>query len=166
FSSGRRHTSFSRDWSSDVCSSDLGGLMPVCLDVAQAPFRRATFDRILVDAPCSNLGVLRRRPEARWHWTPERITALAERQRALLEGAAALLVPGGRLVYATCSAEREETRDVVRDFLAAHPEFRLVPADGTVPAELCREGCLRVWPGETVYDGFFAAALERVEADG
>ncbi|HLU69292.1 MAG TPA: transcription antitermination factor NusB [Fibrobacteria bacterium] len=143
-----------------------GGLMPVCLDVAQAPFRRATFDRILVDAPCSNLGVLRRRPEARWHWTPERITALAERQRALLEGAAALLVPGGRLVYATCSAEREETRDVVRDFLAAHPEFRLVPADGTVPAELCREGCLRVWPGETVYDGFFAAALERVEADG
>ncbi len=138
------------------------GLMPVCLDVARPPFRGETFDRILVDAPCSNLGVLRRRPEARWNWTPERITALAGRQRALLDGAAHLLKPGGRLVYATCSAEAEETVDVVRAFLAAHPDFRVVPAETSVPADLCRDGYLRVWPGETDYDGFFAAAITRI----
>jgi 16S rRNA (cytosine967-C5)-methyltransferase len=141
-------------------------LLPVCLDVAHPPFGapvpRAGFDRILIDAPCSNLGVLRRRPEARWNWTPEKITALAGRQRGILEGAAALLKPGGRLVYATCSAEAEETVDVVGAFLAAHPEFRLEDAGGTVPGALCRDGCLRVWPGETDYDGFFAAALTRL----
>lgn len=137
-------------------------LMPVCLDLARPPFRAASFDRVLVDAPCSNLGVLRRRPEARWNWTPEKITALAARQRALLEGAAAVVKPGGRLVYATCSAEGEETVEVVRAFLAAHPEFKIAPADGLVPSPLCREGFLRVWPGETDYDGFFAAAITRI----
>lgn len=139
------------------------GLVPVCLDAARAPFRAGTFDRILVDAPCSNLGVLRRRPEARWNWTPEKITALAGRQRALLDGAAELLKPGGRLVYATCSAEAEETVGIVRAFLAAHPDFKVVPAEGIVPPALCRGGFLRVWPGETDYDGFFAAALVKME---
>lgn len=136
-------------------------LLPVCADADGSAFRSG-FDRILLDVPCSNLGVLRRRPEARWNWTPERIAALALRQRALLEGASARLKPGGRLVYATCSAEAEETVDVVRAFLAAHPEFRLADAGGTVPGPLLRDGFLRVWPGETDYDGFFAAALERM----
>src|SRR5690606_829717 len=103
----------------------------------------------------------RRRPEARWNGSPAHITALAGRQRALLDGAAELLKPGGRLVYATCSAEAEETVDVVRAFLAARPDFRLVTADAAVPAPLCRDGFLRVWPGETDYDGFFAAVVER-----
>lgn len=138
-------------------------LMPVTLDVARAPFGPATrFDRILLDAPCSNLGVLRRRPEARWNWTTEKIASLASRQAEMLESAAALLKPGGRLVYATCSAEAEETVDVARAFLGRHPEFRLVDAGRHVPGELCREGFLRVWPGETEYDGFFAAAVEWV----
>ena len=145
------------------------GLAPVAADLARAPFRAVDagggFDRILVDAPCSNLGVLRRRPEARWNWTPEAIARLAERQAAILRGAAALLRPGGRLVYATCSAEAEETVDVVRAFLAEHPEFRLHDASERVPAALCRAGCLRAWPGETEYDGFFAAALERTGGD-
>jgi 16S rRNA (cytosine967-C5)-methyltransferase len=163
--------SFSRLRRLDDARTRLGhtGLLPVCLDVSHPPFAapalRPGFDRILLDAPCSNLGVLRRRPEARWNWTPEKITALAGRQRALLEGAATLLKPGGRLVYATCSAEAEETVDVVRAFLAAHPGFRLEDAGGAVPAALCREGCLRVWPGETEYDGFFAAVLIRREQD-
>jgi 16S rRNA (cytosine967-C5)-methyltransferase len=139
-------------------------LMPVCMDVSDAALRGgAGFDRILIDAPCSNLGVLRRRPEARWHWTPEKTAALAGRQRRLLEDAAMLLKPGGRLVYATCSAEDEETVDVVRAFLAAHPEFKAEDAGGVVPGPLCREGFLRVWPGETEYDGFFAAAITREE---
>ncbi len=135
-------------------------LLPVCVEAGSGAFR-APFDRILLDVPCSNLGVLRRRPEARWNWTPEKITALAHRQREMLESASALLNPGGRLVYATCSAEAEETVDVVRGFLAKHPEFQIVDAGGTVPASLCRDGFLRVWPGETDYDGFFAAALTR-----
>ena len=138
------------------------GLMPVCQDVAHPAFRPASFDRVLVDAPCSNLGVLRRRPEARWSASQEKIVEIAARQRALLDGAAALVKPGGRLVYATCSAEGEETVEVVRGFLAAHPEFKRAPVDGAVPAALCREGSLHVWPGETEYDGFFAAALVRV----
>lgn len=137
-------------------------LAPVAFDVLRPPFREAArFDRILLDAPCSNLGVLRRRPEARWTWTTEKIAALAARQAGMLEAAARLLEPGGRLVYATCSAESEETVDVVRGFLERHPGFRLADAGERVPAALCREGFLRVWPGETEYDGFFAAAIER-----
>ncbi|HEX2612245.1 MAG TPA: transcription antitermination factor NusB [Fibrobacteria bacterium] len=136
-------------------------LEPVTMDLARPPFGAAVrFDRILLDAPCSNLGVLRRRPEARWSWTTEKIASLASRQAELLESASALLKRGGRLVYATCSAEAEETVDVVSGFLAKHPEFRAVDAGSLVPGELCREGFLRVWPGETEYDGFFAAALE------
>jgi 16S rRNA (cytosine967-C5)-methyltransferase len=138
------------------------GLMPVSLDVSHPPFRAGSFDRILIDAPCSNLGVLRRRPEARWNSTPEHVASLAVRQQAVLRGAATLLKPGGRLVYATCSAESEETVEVVRGFLDQNPMFRAVQADGMVPAALCREGFLRVWPGETEYDGFFAAVIERV----
>jgi 16S rRNA (cytosine967-C5)-methyltransferase len=134
------------------------GLMPVAADAAHSPFRTA-FDRVLVDAPCSNLGVLRRRPEARWHWTPEKTAALAVRQKALLENASALLKPGGRLVYATCSAESEETMDVIREFLARHPEFALAEPGEAVPAALQKQKCLWVYPGETEYDGFFAAAL-------
>jgi 16S rRNA (cytosine967-C5)-methyltransferase len=138
-------------------------LEPVAMNVSRAPFSAgARFDRILLDVPCSNLGVLRRRPEARWNWTSEKIASLSSRQAEMLESAAALVAPGGRLVYATCSAESEETVDVVKAFLDRHPEFRLDAAGGLVPGELCREGCLRVWPGETEYDGFFAAALERV----
>ncbi|MCD6023946.1 MAG: Sun protein [Fibrobacteria bacterium] len=135
-------------------------LLPVAADVAAPPFLTA-FDRILVDAPCSNLGVLRRRPEARWHWTPEKTAALAAKQKHLLDKAAALLKPGGRLVYATCSAEAEETLDVVRDFLARRPDFSLASPGGAVPAALQKKECLWVYPGETEYDGFFAAALIR-----
>jgi 16S rRNA (cytosine967-C5)-methyltransferase len=138
-------------------------LEPVTLDIARPPFRNGMlFDRILLDAPCSNLGVLRRRPEARWSWTTEKIASLAARQAKMLESAGALLKPGGRLIYAACSAEAEETVDVVRAFLERHPEFKVSDAGGLVPGDLCRDGFLRVWPGETDYDGFFAAALERV----
>ncbi len=135
-------------------------LLPVCADLKFPPFRKS-FDRILIDAPCSNLGVLRRRPEARWNLTAERIFALAEKQKELLENAAGLLAPGGRMVYATCSSESEETLDVVEDFLARHPEFKLADAGESVPSELRKRGCLWVYPGESEYDGFFAAALVR-----
>jgi 16S rRNA (cytosine967-C5)-methyltransferase len=135
-------------------------LAPVCADLKAPPFRKL-FDRILIDAPCSNLGVLRRRPEARWNLTAERISALAEKQKDLLGKAAALVAPGGRLVYAVCSSESEETLEVVEDFLVRHSEFRLADSGENVPVELRKHGCLWVYPGESEYDGFFAAALVR-----
>lgn len=89
------------------------------------PFEAASFDGILVDAPCTNTGVLRRRVEARWRLSLEDVSALAAIQRDLLERAVGLLKPGGCLVYSTCSLEPEENAELVRTFLTAHPEFEL-----------------------------------------
>lgn len=102
-----------------------------CVDVAQAPpdfnarMADLPFDRALVDAPCSNTGVLRRRVELRWRLRPEEIGRLARLQLDLLRQAAARLKAGGTLVYSTCSLEPEENTQVVRLFLAEHPDFRL-----------------------------------------
>ena len=85
----------------------------------------AAFDRILVDAPCSNTGVMRRRVELRWRLRPEEIERLRTVQLDLLNQAAPLLKPGGVLVYSTCSLEPEENRQVVDEFLAGHAEFKL-----------------------------------------
>ncbi len=87
---------------------------------------RGAFDAVLLDVPCSNSGVLQRRVDARWRLRAEEITRLASIQRSILECACVALRPGGRLVYSTCSVDREENRDVVDAFLAAHPEFSLV----------------------------------------
>jgi 16S rRNA (cytosine967-C5)-methyltransferase len=136
------------------------GLLPVVMDPAR-PALRERFDVIVVDAPCSNLGVLRRRPEARWNKGPEDLSRLADLQRGLLEDAAALAAPKGRILYATCSPEDEETALVVEDFLSAHPEWKLDDAAGYLPAWAVKEKFLWLHPGETEYDGFFAARLSR-----
>lgn len=115
--------------------------------LAEAPFRE--FDRILVDAPCSNTGVIRRRLDLRWRLRPEEITRLGRIQRELLEQAAAVLRPGGRLVYSTCSLEPEENRGQMESFLAAHPEFTL-----TTEREL--------FPPQSQTDGAYVAVLEKV----
>jgi 16S rRNA (cytosine967-C5)-methyltransferase len=135
-------------------------LRPVVMDPAREALR-GRFDCIVVDAPCSNLGVIRRRPEARWRHTPEDFPRLAALQRGLLADAARLAAPGGRIIYATCSPEDEEAIGVVEGFLAAHPEWRLADAQGFLPAFAVKRGCLWLHPGETGYDGFFAARLER-----
>ena len=83
------------------------------------------FDRILVDAPCSNTGVLRRRVDLRWRVKPGEIEELARTQQALLSEAAAQLKPGGTLVYSTCSLEPEENESVTEEFLDGHPDFKL-----------------------------------------
>ena len=106
------------------------------------------FDRVLVDAPCSNTGVLRRRPDARWRWTEERLKDLVAQQDAILSAAAAHVAPGGRLVYSTCSNEPEENGDRVAAFLAAHPDFT---------EEARRESI----PHASEHDGAFACALVR-----
>jgi 16S rRNA (cytosine967-C5)-methyltransferase len=125
----------------------------------------APFARVLVDAPCSGLGTLRRNADARWRLREEDVRSLAETQRALLENAASTLLPGGVLVYSTCTLLPEENEALVAAFLAQHPEFR-VAARGELP-EAVRpfveaDGFMRTWPHKHGSDGFFAARLQRV----
>ncbi len=125
----------------------------------------ASCDGVLVDAPCSGLGVLRRNPEARWRLQPADIVVLGERQAMILTQAASLVKPGGRLVYAVCTLTPEETDQQVEDFLARHPDFRLQSLADSVPDNwrelLDKQGCLRSWPHRFGLDGFFAARFLR-----
>ncbi|OLC12632.1 MAG: 16S rRNA (cytosine(967)-C(5))-methyltransferase [Candidatus Rokubacteria bacterium 13_1_40CM_69_27] len=125
-----------------------------------APEFGAACDAVLVDAPCSNLGVLRRNPEVKWRRRPEDLLASAARQGAILAAAATMVRPGGRLVYATCSLEPEENDDVARAFLAARPDFRLDPA-AAFPLPLDPDGVLRCWPDRHDTDGFTAVRFRR-----
>ena len=116
---------------------------------ASEQLARASFDRILVDAPCSNTGVIRRRVDVRWRLTDEDFLRMPAQQLALLRRAAELLKPGGTLVYSTCSLEAEENEDVVRSAVAAVPALRLIDQTRTIPFV---DGI----------DGAFAARLMRV----
>ena len=123
------------------------------------------FDRVLVDAPCSGLGTIRRDPDIRWRRSHGDLSGLAHDQIVLLERAAALVRPGGRLVYATCSSEPDENEDVVNVFLSRHPEFGLVDLRGdSLPCLtplLDERGMMRTLPFAHGLEAFFAAALER-----
>ena len=132
-------------------------------DLLAAPFRPAALAAVLVDAPCSATGTMARHPDARWRVTPRTIARAAERQRALLTAAAALVRPGGLLVYATCSLEPEENSDIVTEFLARHPQFARVPAADAVPAALLTpSGDFQSLPQRHGMDGAYAARLGRV----
>jgi 16S rRNA (cytosine967-C5)-methyltransferase len=125
----------------------------------------APFDRVLVDAPCSGLGTLRRDPDLKWRRREDDLPGLAAAQRELLDRAASVVAPGGRLVYATCSSEPEENEDVVAAFAAGHPEFALLRLDEVVPETLVplvgTDGFLRTLPYRDGLEAFFAAALVR-----
>ena len=126
-----------------------GNLKRLALQVRVVPsldIAGETFRKVLVDAPCSNTGVLRRRPDARWRWTEERLKDLVSQQDAILSAAAAHVAPGGRLVYSTCSNEPEENGERIAAFLAAHSDFI---------EEARRESV----PHESGHDGAFACAL-------
>lgn len=125
-------------------------------------------DRVLVDAPCSGLGTLRRSPDLKWRQSPDAVAGLAELQGRILASAARLLKPGGRLVYATCSLLPQENEAVAQAFAAAHPDFQAVDAATVLqrqgvaqPQALCTAGYLRLWPHLHQTDGFFAAVWER-----
>jgi 16S rRNA (cytosine967-C5)-methyltransferase len=121
-------------------------------------------DRVLVDAPCSGLGTLRRNPDVKWRQKVEAIAEMQEKQASILAGAARLLKGGGRLVYATCSLLNEENDFIVEQFLAAHPDFVLVPMHKVLAEqkiELEMGDYLKLLPHKHQTDGFFAAVLER-----
>ncbi len=121
-------------------------------------------DRVLVDAPCTGLGTLRRNPDLKWRQSPQALAELTRKQASILAAAAGLVKPGGRLVYATCSILREENDAIVEAFLAAHPQFALDDASGILRAQgiaLDTGVCFRVLPHTHQMDGFFVAVLAR-----
>jgi 16S rRNA (cytosine967-C5)-methyltransferase len=127
-----------------------------------APDRQA--DRVLVDAPCSGLGVMRRKPDIRWRVTPETLRDLLPVQQRILRAAAAWVKPGGLLVYSTCSTEPEENGDQVAAFLADHPDFAPEPLPATFPATWTSNqplGQVSLLPHRHGTDGFFIATLRR-----
>jgi 16S rRNA (cytosine967-C5)-methyltransferase len=121
-------------------------------------------DRVLVDAPCSGMGTLRRNPDVKWRQQPGGIAEMTEKQASILDGAARLVKFGGRLVYATCSLLDEENDAIVNGFLATHPDFQLVPASQVLAEQriaLEMGDTLKMLPHKHNTDGFFAAVLER-----
>jgi 16S rRNA (cytosine967-C5)-methyltransferase len=120
------------------------------------------FDRVLVDVPCTGLGALRRRPEARWRRQPSDVPALAKLQRELLAAAIALTRPGGVVLYSTCSPHLVETVGVVADALRRHPVRALDTRPLFEPAELGEGPYVQLWPHRHGTDAMFAAALVRV----
>jgi 16S rRNA (cytosine967-C5)-methyltransferase len=140
-----------------------GEALVVRADAGRAPLPRRRFASILLDAPCSGTGTLRKNPEIRLRLRPRDLAGFAEIQRRLLAAALDLLAPGGTLVYVTCSLEREENEDVVETLLGARPGFdRVAPDAAGLPAPLAAAvapgGAVRVLPGPT-HDGFSAAVL-------
>ena len=124
---------------------DFSNVSISCEDALQNSLPRHSFDTVLVDVPCTNTGVIRRRPDARWTFSKEKLKELVELQMKILEAAITLVKPGGRVVYSTCSVESEEDEAQIDAFLAAHPDVACI-------------GQRKLWPDEN-HDGAFAASL-------
>jgi 16S rRNA (cytosine967-C5)-methyltransferase len=151
----------------DAARLGLGNLRVLLADASAAEIDGldpAPFDRILVDAPCSGLGALRRNPDARWRVQPQAIAQLAAVQRAILAAVSKRLRPGGTLVYSTCTISPEENDDVVKWLLEYAPELRRA-SETVLPTSLRslvgQDAALHCWPQRHDTDGFFAARLER-----
>jgi 16S rRNA (cytosine967-C5)-methyltransferase len=138
-------------------------------DARVPPLARADFDRVVIDLPCSGTGTLRKHPELKWRLSPEELRRQASRGRALLEGAATCVAPGGLLVAITCSIEDEENEAVVDAFLEGHPDFGLEPLGealaGAVVGGVEGPGRWRMLPAED-HDGFTVHVLRRKPRDG
>jgi 16S rRNA (cytosine967-C5)-methyltransferase len=120
-------------------------------------------DFVLLDAPCSGLGTLHRRADARWRQTPANIQALCQLQRELLAAVSTYVKPGGVLVYATCTLHPEENEGAIADFLSCHPDWKIAPPPQGHPAApfATPEGWVKVWPHRHYMDGFFMVRLFR-----
>jgi 16S rRNA (cytosine967-C5)-methyltransferase len=147
---------------------NLSCIRAIACDARQLPDRFApqSFDRILLDAPCSGFGVIRRKPELKWRKSEADITALSALQQDLLRRVGKLLKPGGALVYSTCTIEREENESVVEAFVREHPEFVIDRTDfpqlpDPVRASLAQRGMVQILPSDYGSDGFFIARLRR-----
>jgi NOL1/NOP2/sun family putative RNA methylase len=188
FALGNRGTLVANDISHHRIKSLQGNLdrlgvvnvTTTCSDGGNWPSGCGRFDRILVDAPCSSEGTLRRNPSRFGRLDPDSPERLAPRQRALLDKAIRLLAPGGRLVYSTCTFAPEENELVVADALARWPD-RVRIVDAALPGVVTAPGlthwqgraldpdlvrCLRIWPHRNDSGGFFMAVLERIGDDG
>jgi len=132
--------------------------LPVIGDGLELPFRSG-FHKVFVDAPCSNTGVLRRRPGARWRWSTATLESLRRTQEMLLNSAAEHVLPGGVLFYGTCSLEPEENELQADDFDARHPGFERLPL--SLPVTLLRDGAMSSFPPESGVDGLYAVAWRR-----
>ncbi|PZP49499.1 MAG: SAM-dependent methyltransferase, partial [Azospira oryzae] len=147
--------------------SGLSNVYPQRIDSENDPRVKrlaGKIDRVLVDAPCSGTGTLRRNPDLKWRQSPATVAALKRTQAAILEAAARLVKPGGRLVYATCSFLQEENDAIIQAFLERTPTFSLVPAAQVLADHgiaLDTGPCLRLFPHLHGTDGFFAAVLDR-----
>ncbi|MCM2288398.1 MAG: RsmB/NOP family class I SAM-dependent RNA methyltransferase, partial [Sulfuritalea sp.] len=147
----------------------LSNVHPACLsgeNDTRVKRLQGKVDRVLVDAPCSGLGTLRRNPDLKWRQSPQSVAELTAKQAAILAAAAKLLRPGGRLVYATCSILAEENEDIVNAFLAGHADFTRLSAQEVLAAQGIVIDCgedMRLSPQKHGTDGFYAAVLERAK---
>lgn len=154
-----------------LARSGLSNVHPVRIEaVNDQRLRRLAgkLDRVLVDAPCSGLGTLRRNPDLKWRQNPASVAELCAKQRDVLSAAAALVKPGGRLVYATCSLLAAENERVVDSFRAERPDFAVVSAQEILASQQIVIDCgeqLRIFPHRHATDAFYAVAMERVEND-
>jgi len=146
-----------------IAVQQLRRISLLVLDAATAlPFSSNSFDRVLVDAPCSGTGTLRHNPEIRWRISAADIGRHASQQHQFLLNASNAVKVGGRLIYSTCSVEKEENEGVVEQFLKSHKNFRQIPLrTGSILAT--PSGALRTWPHRDGSDGFFVAVLEKSE---
>ncbi len=138
-------------------------VVPVLADGSSPPVRAGAFDRVLLDAPCSGLGVLRRRPDARWRVEPSDVDALAKLQRVLLAAAADAVRPGGRLVYSVCTLTRAETIAIDAWAADALPEFVAITPP-SAPWRTHGRGAILL-PSDARSDGMFVLALERLPGE-
>jgi len=145
-------------------TAQLHGLESICCTVLDGlkslPLKDNSFDRVLVDAPCSGTGTLRRNPEIRWRISPADIEDLAQRQNQLLLRASYAVKPGGRLIYSTCSVEADENEDVAQSFLENSKDFHSaeLPFNSSL---VTASGGARTWPHRDGTDGFFIHAFKR-----
>jgi len=138
---------------------ELPGVSVLCADATRPPFVTG-FDRVLVDAPCSGLGTLRRHPDLKWRMTPEAVARLAVQQRALLRSAVGLCKNGGRIVYAVCTFSKQETQDVIQAILE---DGHVEPDDGAECLDSWKTapGQYRTRPSTEAWDGFFLTRFRK-----